>query len=314
MQKKQVLSFANRFSIAPMLEYTDSYFRQFFRHISAQCMLYTEMIPTGAILFGDVDKALAFNPAESPLTLQLGGNNPDELGQCALIARQRGFQEVNLNAGCPSSRVQAGAFGAMLMQEPDLVARCCEKMAKSGLPVSVKTRLGFVGADAYDHAYHFIKTVSAGGCRHFILHARQAALSKSPKENRTALPLLYQIVYQLKNDFPDLFITLNGNITTLDDAQSHLAYTDGVMIGRWAYHNPYAFIMADDLIFNSPHPHESRGCILAHFLPLLQQDRHYFQIAKCLMGLFHGTPVAKAYRGFLGTKQISELEKLTDYR
>ena len=234
-----------------MLDWTDRHERYFLRLISRRALLYTEMVTTGALLHGDSERLLAFNAAEHPLAVQLGGSEPAAMAACARMAEERGYDEVNMNVGCPSERVSSGAFGACLMAEPRTVAACVEAMQTAVfIPVTVKTRIGVDERDSYAHLAHFVDTVAAAGCRTFIVHARKAWLKGlSPKENRSVPSLRYEVVYRLKHDFPDLQIVLNGGVTTLEQARLHLAQVDGVMMGREIYHNPFILAEADRLLF-----------------------------------------------------------------
>ena len=228
-------------SVAPMLDWTDRHCRYFHRLLAPNAMLYTEMVTTGAIIHGDADRHLAFNPEEHPLALQLGGSEPADLAHCARIAQERGYDEINLNLGCPSERVQRGSFGAGLMLEPDLVADCIGAMQDAvDIPVTAKTRLGVDEHCSYEFASGFIRRLAGAGCRTFIVHARKAYLSGlSPKQNRDVPPLNYEWVYDLKRDMPELEIVVNGGIDSLAAVQAHLGAVDGVMIGRAAYQNPW---------------------------------------------------------------------------
>ena len=228
-------------SVAPMLDWSDRHCRMFHRQITRHTWLYTEMVTTGALLFGDVERHLNFNQEEHPVALQLGGSDPADLARCAKLGEQWGYDEINLNCGCPSERVQKGAFGACLMAESTLVADCVKAMRDAvSVDVTVKHRIGIDAIESYDFVRDFIGDVSQAGCRTFIVHARNAILKGlSPKENREIPPLKYDVAYQLKLDFPQLEIILNGGITTLDEIDTHLEHVDGVMIGREAYHNPY---------------------------------------------------------------------------
>ena len=289
-----------------MLDWTDRHCRYFLRLISRQALLYTEMVTTGAVLHGDRERLLGFDPSEKPLAVQLGGCDPVALAECARIAAGLGYDEINLNVGCPSDRVQRGRFGACLMAEPDLVAECVAAMARAvPIPVTVKTRIGIDERDSYAELSHFIATVAATGCRTFIIHARKAWLSGlSPKENREAPPLRYDIAAQLKQDFPALTIILNGGIQNLDEAAAHLRVFDGVMIGRAAYHNPYLLADADRRFFGATAPAPTRQAIIADLLPYLQRelDRgvRLHAMTRHLLGLFHGQPGGRIWRRQLG--------------
>ncbi len=302
---KPATSAASRFSVAPMLDWTDRHCRYFHRLLTRHALLYTEMVTTGAILYGNQQQHLQFSPAEQPVALQLGGSNPLDLAACAKIGAEFGYNEINLNVGCPSDRVQNGRFGACLMAEPQLVADGVAAMREAvSIPVTVKSRIGIDDRDSYPELQHFIATVRDGGCRTFIVHARKAWLSGlSPKQNREIPPLRYDVVVQLKQDFPDLEFILNGGITDLSAALVHLQQLDGVMVGREAYHNPYVLAEVDKLIFNDPHPVPSRRELILALLPYvesqLQQGVRLHSITRHLLGLFHGENGARAWRRHL---------------
>lgn len=295
----------HRFSVAPMLDWTDRHCRYFHRLLSHHALLYTEMVTTGAILHGNALRHLQFNPEEHPLALQLGGSNPADLAQCAKIAEDFGYDQVNLNVGCPSDRVQNGRFGACLMAEPELVAECVEAMRRNvQIPVTVKSRIGIDDRDSYEELVNFVGLVAASGCRTFIVHARKAWLSGlSPKENREVPPLRYEVVVQLKNDFPDLQIILNGGITSLDVSEKWLGHVDGVMLGREIYHNPYSLAQVDARIFQDDHPIKSRQEIVLTMLPYiesqLQEGVRLNSITRHMLGLFFGVEGARAWRRHL---------------
>ena len=296
---------SHRFSIAPMMDWTDRHCRYFLRLISKHALLYTEMVTTGAIIYGDRDRHLAFDEREHPVALQLGGSNPTELATCSKVGEDYGYDEINLNVGCPSDRVQNGRFGACLMAEPQLVADCIAAMqANVKIPVTVKTRIGIDDLDSYEHLIHFIETVSAAGCKTFIIHARKAWLQGlSPRENRTIPPIHYDRAYQLKQDFPHLNIIVNGEIKTLDAAQEHLNYVDGVMLGREAYQNPYLLADVDSLIFNDPKPKLTRLEIIEAFIPYLQNNLDkglpLTRMSRHILGLFHNAPGGRLWRRYL---------------
>jgi tRNA-dihydrouridine synthase A len=289
-------------SIAPMMDRTDRHYRYFMRQITRRTLLYTEMVTTGAILNGDRDKLLDFDPLEKPLALQVGGDDPDQLITCAHLAEAWGYDEINLNVGCPSDRVQNGRFGACMMARPDHVATCVAAMRDAtGLPVTVKHRIGIDDLDRYEDLAHFVATVARAGCDRFTVHARIAVLKGlSPKENRTIPPLRYDDVYRLKADFPGLTIEINGGIATLDQTIRHLAEVDGVMIGRAAYDNPYLFATADSLLDHTVSRSPSRREILYGMLPYLEQcDANGLPASRTLrhlLGLFAHQPVAKAWK------------------
>ncbi|ACS84555.1 tRNA dihydrouridine(20/20a) synthase DusA [Musicola paradisiaca] len=294
-----------RFSVAPMLDWTDRHCRYFHRLLSHNALLYTEMVTTGAILHGRGDY-LAYNDEEHPLALQLGGSDPQALAQCAEIAEQRGYDEINLNVGCPSDRVQNGRFGACLMAEAELVADCVDAMrGRVRLPVTVKTRIGIDDQDSYDFLCAFIRTVAErGGCDTFIVHARKAWLSGlSPKENREIPPLDYPRVYQLKRDFPALTIAINGGIKTLEQAQQHLQHLDGVMVGREAYQNPGVLAQVDSQLFGVTAPVPDLFAVVEGMYPYIERElsrgAQLGHITRHMLGLFQGLPGARQWRRFL---------------
>lgn len=295
---------ALRFSVAPMLDWTDRHCRYFLRRISRHALLYTEMVTTGAILHGKGDY-LAYHQEEHPLALQLGGSDPDALARCARLAAERGYDEINLNVGCPSDRVQNGRFGACLMGEAALVAECVAAMqAVVSIPVTVKTRIGIDDQDSYEFLRAFIDTVSAAGCDTFIVHARKAWLSGlSPKENREIPPLDYPRVYQLKQDYPQLTISLNGGVQTMADIQTHLQHVDGVMVGREAYQNPYLLAEVDRLLYDDDRVVPSRHQVVLDMVPYIEQElakgNHLAHITRHMLGLFQGVPGARAWRRYL---------------
>jgi tRNA-dihydrouridine synthase A len=285
-----------------MLDWTDRHCRFFHRLLTKEAILYTEMVTTGAILYGDPARQLRFNSQEHPVALQLGGSEPQELAQCARIAQDYGYDEINLNVGCPSERVQKGAFGACLMAEPQLIAECVNAMqAAVAIPITVKNRIGIDDQEDYADLHHFIDTVSQAGCQTFIIHARKAWLKGlSPKENREIPPLRYDLVYQIKQAFPMLEIIINGGITTLEQCQQHLQHVDGVMVGREAYHNPWLLAQVDPLLYGTPAPLESRQAALLAMLPYVQAQLDagvpLGHISRHLLGLFQGMPGARAFR------------------
>jgi len=298
----------HRLSVAPMMDWTDRHDRYFLRLISKRTRLYTEMVTIGAILHGDRPRHLDFSKEEHPLALQLGGSEPEKLAECARIAEQWGYDEVNLNVGCPSDRVQNGMFGACLMAKPDLVARCVEAMrGATRLPVTVKHRIGIDDLDSYELLTHFIRTVSGAGCDTFIVHARKAFLQGlSPKENREVPPLRYEVVRQLKTDFPHLTLVLNGGVKSLEDARAHLEWADGVMIGREAYQNPYMLAQADALLFGEERPAPTRRQVVEALMPyveeLLSRGGHLSWVTRHILGLFAGLPGARGWRRVLSER------------
>lgn len=292
-------------SVAPMLDWTDTHCRYFHRLISQHALLYTEMVTTGALLHGDRHGFLAFNPQESPVALQLGGSHPPDLALCARMAQDYGYAEVNLNVGCPSDRVQNGRFGACLMAKPALVATCVAAMQQAvDIPVTVKSRIGIDEQDSYEELVVFVKTIADAGCKTFIVHARKAWLSGlSPKQNRDIPPLRYDVVYQLKQDFPHLEIILNGGLTTLDQCDSALQQVDGVMIGREAYHNPYCLSSVDLRYYADHHAIPSRAEIITAFIPYMQMQLtagvKLNAMTRHILGIFHGQSGARAWRRYL---------------
>ncbi|MGL4476222.1 MAG: tRNA dihydrouridine(20/20a) synthase DusA [Shewanella sp.] len=297
-------SISRVFSVAPMLDWTDRHYRYFARLMSANTLLYTEMVTTGAILHGKGDY-LGYNQQEHPLALQLGGSDPVSLAQCAKRAEDYGYDEVNLNVGCPSDRVQNGRFGACLMAEPQLVAKCVNAMrAQVSMPVTVKTRIGIDDHDSYEFLTQFIDTVSDAGCDTFIIHARKAWLNGlSPKENREIPPLDYERAYQLKRDYPHLHISVNGGVTSLVEAKLHLAQLDGVMVGREAYQNPYLLAEVDNQLTGTNTPVLTRDQVVDIMLPYIEQHLadggRLNHISRHMLGLYQGLPGARAWRRHL---------------
>ena len=288
-----------------MMDWTDRHCRYLLRLVTQRALLYTEMVTTGALLHGDRQRFLGHDDAEHPLALQLGGSNPAELAECANIGADYGYDEVNLNVGCPSDRVQSGRFGACLMAEPGLVADCVAAMNTAvSVPVTVKTRIGIDDRDSFDELAHFIGCVQAAGCKTFIIHARKAYLQGlSPRENRTVPPLNYDFAYRIKQLFPDLVIILNGGIERLDEAEAHLQRVDGIMLGRAAYHNPYVLAQADRQIFNDSHPIPDRDDIVLGMIPYiereLKQGTLLKHISRHMLGLYQGMPGARHWRRYL---------------
>lgn len=307
-------------SVAPMLDWTDKHCRYFLRQISQHALLYTEMVTIGAIIFGKGDY-LAYNQAEHPVALQLGGSDPADMARCASEAQKYGYDEVNINVGCPSDRVQNGRFGACLMAEPETVAACITAMqAEVDIPVTVKSRIGIDEMDEYEDLTRFIDTVAASGCETFIVHARKAWLKGlSPKQNRDIPPLLYDRVYQLKQQFPSLHISLNGGVKTLDDVQTHLQYLDGVMIGREVYSNPYLLSDVDRRFYQDNSHVKTRPEVVLAMLPYIEQQisegARVWHIARHMLGLFQGQAGGRIWRRYLsqnGTKAGVGIELLTD--
>jgi tRNA-dihydrouridine synthase A len=288
-----------------MMDWTDRHCRFFLRLMSKNVRLYTEMVTTGAILHGKAERLLAYDPAEHPIALQLGGSDPADLAACAKVGERFGYDEINLNVGCPSDRVQEGKFGACLMAEPDLVAACVRAMRESVyVPVTVKTRIGIDDKDSYAELVHFIGTVAGAGCDTFVIHARKAWLQGlSPKENRTKPPLRYDVVALLKADFPALKFVLNGGITTLDQAEGHLKAFDGVMMGRAAYENPYLLAEVDARFFGETAEIPSRAAILEAYKPYveaeLKRGHRLHSMTRHILGLFQGVRGGRIWRRYL---------------
>jgi len=299
---------ARRLSIAPMMDRTDRHFRYFLRLITKHTLLYTEMITTGAILHGEQKRFLNYSQTEHPLALQLGGSNPDELARCSKIAAEWDYDEVNLNVGCPSDRVQSARFGACLMAEPELVADCVSAMKQqTQIPITVKTRIGIDERDSYEELSAFIEQVSNAGCQTFIIHARKAWLKGlSPKENRETPPLQYETVYQLKKDYPQLEIVINGGFTSIEQILEQYNHVDGVMIGRAAYQNPYLLAEVDQLIFQDDYPVKSRHEILEEFMEYvdhnLAQGIYLSHMARHILGLYQGQAGARLFRRTISEK------------
>jgi tRNA-dihydrouridine synthase A len=292
-------------SIAPMMDYTDRHFRYVMRKMTKKTLLYTEMITTQAIIHGDRHKLLDFSEEEKPVSLQLGGDNPQQLAECAEIGEDWGYNEINLNVGCPSSRVQNGNFGACLMAKPEIVAECVEKMQNNlKIPVTVKHRIGIDNQDSYEDMVNFVKIVADSGCQKFIVHARKAWLEGlSPKENRDIPPLRYQDVYQLKREFPHLTIEINGGITTIEETKHHLNDVDGVMIGRAAYDNPYFFANLDQEIYGEDYPILTREEIIESLYPYIDfwtsKKLKLNSIMRHLLQIFARQPGTKQWKRYL---------------
>ena len=303
-----------RISVAPMMDWTTKDYRFFARLFNPNVVLYTEMVTTGAIIYGGANRHLDFNQQEHPIVLQLGGSNPQELATCTKMAEDWGYNEVNLNVGCPSDRVQNNKIGACLMAEPNLVAECIHSMQKAvSIPVTVKHRIGIDDMQSYEEMLHFVDTVAATGCTHFIVHARIAILQGlSPKENREVPPLRYEDVYRLKQERPQLTIEINGGIKTFEETQQHLHHVDGVMIGREAYHNPYLLAEMGQL-WNLEAP--NRFDIMQQMLPYIHQrvaeGAPLSIITRHILGLFQNLPGARKWRQALSggnAKTITDIE------
>ena len=289
--------------VAPMMDWTDRHCRYFHRLLSPHARLYTEMVTAPAVLHGDRARLLGFDPAEHPVALQLGGAEPRELAAAARVGADLGYDEVNLNVGCPSDRVQSGRFGACLMREPALVADCIAAMrAAVSIPVTVKCRLGVDEQDEYADLERFVETVRATGCNVFVVHARKAWLEGlSPKENREVPPLNYARVYRLKSEFPELTIVINGGVSSVADVSEHLRHVDGVMLGRTAYHEPYRLAEIEHAIYSTPLP--ERDIVLERMRPYIQahlaRGDRLQHISRHILGLYQGLPGARAYRRLL---------------
>lgn len=285
-----------------MMDWTDRHDRFFLRLISRRALLYTEMVTTGAVLHGDRERLLGFDASEHPVAVQLGGSEPADLAEAARIAADFGYDEVNLNVGCPSDRVQSGRFGACLMREPDLVARCIEAMRRVvSVPVTVKCRIGVDEQEPEEALPAMAQAVREAGCETLIVHARKAWLEGlSPKENRDIPPLDYPLVYRLKQAMPDMEIVINGGIATLAEAADHMAHVDGAMLGRAAYQNPYLLAEADRLFYGEAAAPRSRHEVLEAFLPYVQRElahgTHLHAMTRHILGLFQGQPGARAFR------------------
>ncbi|MEE3925321.1 tRNA dihydrouridine(20/20a) synthase DusA [Pseudomonas viridiflava] len=296
---------SRRFSVAPMMDWTDHHCRFFLRLLSKRALLYTEMVTTGALLHGDSARFLQHDETEHPLALQLGGSTAADLAACARMAEGVGYDEVNLNVGCPSDRVQNNMIGACLMGHPELVADCVKAMRDAvSIPVTVKHRIGINGRDSYEQLCDFVGKVHEAGCQSFTVHARIAILEGlSPKENRDIPPLRYDVVAQLKKDFPQLEIVLNGGIKTLEQCQEHLQTFDGVMLGREAYHNPYLLAEVDQQLFGSTAPVISRAEALEALRPYidahLASGGNMHHITRHVLGLAQGFPGARRFRQLL---------------
>ena len=285
-----------------MMDWTDRHDRFFLRLIARRVLLYTEMVTTGAVLHGDRQRLLGFDPAEHPVALQLGGSEPADLAEAAAIGEGFGYDEINLNVGCPSDRVQSGRFGACLMREPELVARCVAAMrARVSIPVTVKCRLGVDEQEPHEALPAMARAVREAGCETLIVHARKAWLEGlSPKENRDVPPLDYPLVYELKRDMPDMTILINGGIATLDEAAAHMAHVDGVMLGRAAYHNPYLLAEADARFYGNTRPAPARHDVIENYIPYVERElargTHLHAMTRHILGLFQGCPGARAFR------------------
>jgi len=289
-----------------MMDWTDRHCRYFHRLLSRNALLYTEMVTTGALIHGDAERFLRYQSAEHPIALQLGGSDPDALAHCSRMAQDHGYDEVNLNVGCPSDRVQNNMIGACLMAHPQLVAECLERMQSAvSIPVTVKHRLGIDDMDSYEELHQFVDTVRSSGCKTFIIHARKAILKGlSPKENRDIPPLKYDWVYRIKQAFPELEIIINGGIKSLEECETHLEHVDGVMVGREAYQNPYSLLAeVDSRLYGESIDAISRTDALQRMIAYTEQelgDRvNLGHISRHILGLFHAQRGGKQFRRYL---------------
>ncbi len=303
-----------RVSVAPMMDWTDRHCRYFHRLLSRHALLYTEMVTTGALIHGDVPRHLRFNGEEHPVALQLGGSEPADLAHCARLGQQWGYDEINLNCGCPSERVQRGAFGACLMAEPQLVADCVKAMVDAvDVPVTVKHRIGIDKTESYDFVRDFVGTVADAGCQVFIVHARNAWLQGlSPKENREVPPLRYALVHRLKAEFPHLTIAINGGITTSEQVAQQLQALDGVMIGREAYHNPWWLAQWDGEFFGVEDAGLTREQVELQMCDYMAREASahgtpWSSIARHMLGLRHGLPGARRWRQVWSDHKLKSL-------
>lgn len=301
-------TFSRRFSVAPMMDCTDRHARYLLRLISRRALLYTEMITTGALLHSDAKRFLRFHPAEHPLAVQLGGADPRDMVSCARMAEVEGYDEVNINVGCPSDRVQSGRFGACLMAEPLLIADCVAAMiAAVKIPVTVKTRIGIDRDETTDKLYALVEACRIAGCRTFIIHARKAWLDGlSPKENREIPPLRYEVVHELKRAYPQFEIILNGGLKSIDACRTQLEHVDGVMLGREPYDNPYFLAQVDAAIFGDDRPLPTREEIVGAYAGYITLEREQgtplAAMTRHMLGLFQGRPGARAWRRTLSEK------------
>ncbi len=302
------MSINRRFSTAPMMDWSDKHCRYFWRQLTKDTLLYTEMVTTGALIHGNRDRFLEYNDLEHPIALQLGGSNPSELATCSRYAEDWGYDEVNLNVGCPSDRVQNNMIGACLMAHPQLVADCIKAMQDStSIDVTIKHRIGIDDQDSYEHMRDFVATVAETGCKTFIVHARKAILQGlSPKENREVPPLRYDDVYRLKQEFPDLEIIINGGIKTHKQIAEIMPHVDGVMLGREAYQNPSVLIDADELYFGKPANTESAKDAVRALYPyietLLAKGAPLHYVSRHILGLFNGQRGARLFRRYLSER------------
>ena len=311
-------------AIAPMLDWSDRHYRYFMRQITKHTTLYTEMVVSDAIIHGNKERLLGFDPSEQPVVVQLGGSDPKKLAQAAKTCEQYGYSAINLNIGCPSERVKSGNFGACLMANSTLVADCIKSMQDTvSIPVTVKHRIGLNDNNEYRFVHDFVATLALHGCKHFVVHARNAILGGlSPKQNREIPPLKYAYVYQLKRDFKGLEFVINGGIKTSSEINTHLTHVDGVMLGREAYYNPYLFSDFDNLYYGTTSKVSSRVEIAEAMIPYLElaqkNDIYLHHITRHMIGLYHGMPNAKIWRyqltnEMIKTNSIDTYIKLLDY-
>lgn len=308
-----------KFSVAPMLDWTDRHERFFLRLITQHSLLYTEMITTGAIIHGDRSRHLDYNQEEHPVAIQLGGSDPADLAVCAKMAEDYGYDEINLNVGCPSNRVQSGMFGACLMAKPELVAECVSAMQNVvNIPVTVKHRIGIDENESVEELFKFVEVVAGAGCNTFIVHARKAWLNGlSPKQNRDIPPLRYAVVHELKQAMPQLEILINGGIRDLETAEEQMQHIDGVMMGREAYHSPYILSEVDNRFYGSNKKILTRFEIIEALYPYIENELskgvRLHSITRHILGLFNGLPGAKKWRRYLSenaTQREAKIEVL----
>ena len=305
------------FSVAPMMDWTDKHCRFFHRLISKEALLFSEMITTKAIIHGDRDKLLAFNYEENPLVLQLGGSESDEFSKCAKIVEDYGYDEININVGCPSDRVQSGSFGACLMKTPDTVAKCVESLKQNThLPVSIKCRIGVDDIESYKNLHNFVRINRDAGCKIFYIHARKAWLKGlSPKENRDIPPLNYEWVFQIKKDFPGLVVSLNGGLQNLEDSYDIFKKLDGVMLGRKAYHDPFILSKVDEIFYEKEPNTITRESVLESFVGYMKKEIskgvNLRSMTRHILGLYHSQSNSKKFKQLLSGKNIylEDLEK-----
>ncbi len=299
-----------KFSVAPMMDWTDRHCRYFHRLMSKEAQLWTEMVTAKAIIHGDKNRLLDYDAHEHPLVLQLGGSDPKEMALAAKVGQDWGYDEININVGCPSDRVQSGSFGACLMQTPETVAQCIEAMGEVvDTPLSVKSRIGVDDMESYEELTNFIEMVSQAGCANFVVHARKAWLKGlSPKQNRSVPPLNYDWVYQLKRDFPRLIIGINGGINSLAEVGEHLKYVDSAMLGRAVYHQPYLLAGVDQAFYQSNTSIISREQVLLNFIDYIKiQQKNKVPIrsmTRHILGLYHAQPNAKKFKRLLSGKVV----------